>query len=212
MAKNLAPRSLSVVEIAIALAVLATLSLFAIPAFQSRRILENEASARRTLRDIVAAQRTFSASHSGTTYGFLSELLGEGPIRKGVSVRPKALMAAGMKQHAPYHARDGYLFVVWLPGRGPSAVNEESWSNLASEMAGTDFVAIAWPINTGYSGQSAFVADSTGVVIEYRNQQTSAWSGFDRIPPGALYESKERVFGPRSTLVRSLKSNPASEP
>jgi hypothetical protein len=50
---------------------MATLSLFAIPAFQSRRILENEGSARRTLRDIVAAQRTFAAGHSGTTYGFL---------------------------------------------------------------------------------------------------------------------------------------------
>lgn len=212
MSKNLAPRSLSVVEIAIALAVLATLSLFAIPAFQSRRILENEASARRTLRAIVAAERTFSASHSGTTYGFLSELLGEGPLRKAVPVRPKALMAAGMRPHPPFHALDGYLFVVWLPGRGGIAVHEESWSNLSSELAGTDFVAVAWPINVGYSGQSAFVTDSSGVLLEFRNHQTGAWSGFDHVPPGALYENKERAFGPRTPFVRSLKSTPAADP
>lgn len=206
------PRSISVVEIAIVLAIMATLSLFAIPAFQSRRILENEGSARRTLRDIVAAQRTFAAGHSGTTYGFLSELLGEGPLRRGVSVRPKALMAAGMKPQPPYYGKDGYLFAVYLPGRGSTSVSHDSWSNLASESAGKDFLAVAWPVNAGYSGQSVYVVDAAGRMMEFRNQHATPWSGFHNPPPPCLLEDKERLFGVRPLYVRALKPDTVDAP
>jgi competence protein ComGC len=201
-------RSLNLLEIAVVLIVIAALSLFAIPRVQSRRILVHEESARSLLREIQAAEREFLLANDGSTYGFLKELLGN-EHRDKVRVKPRMLAASGLRPEDYAHVRDGYLFMVVLPGRGIAGVTHDTYANADFSKIGSGFLAYAWPVMAGYSGRLVYMIDETGEMRQYRNDLDPPFSGLAAPPPLNLGAKKGGPFGSPPPLA-NMKIEPAS--
>jgi type II secretory pathway pseudopilin PulG len=203
-------RHLSLLEVAIVLTVIAAASLFAIPQVQSRRILVHEERARALLREIHAAEKEFLLANDGATYGFLKELLGN-EHRSGVHVTPKLLAASGLRASDYAHDRDGYHFMVVLPGRGVPGVTHDTYANADFEKLGSGFLAYAWPIMSGYSGRLVYVIDETGELRQHKNDLEPPFSGLAAPPPLNFGARKGGPFGEPPPIVRTAKIEPAVE-
>jgi hypothetical protein len=199
------PRHLSLLEVAVVLVVIAALSLFAIPKVQSRRILVHEENARTLLRQIHEAERQFFLANEMKTFGFLAELLG-GEIRSDVQVKPRMLAASGLKSQGFAHLKDGYLFMVVLPGRGGfSGVTHDNYANADFDRLNRGYYAYAWPVMAGYSGRLVYVIDETGTLRQYRNDREPPFSGIAAPPPPNLGARKGDAFGGTSSQTRDYK-------
>jgi len=194
---------MSLLEIAIVLIVIATLSLFAIPMVQSSRMLKHEEGARALLREIHDAEREFFLANEGKTYGFLDELQGA-DWRNGVRARPKALAASGLRAEGPAWIKDGYLFVVALPGRGVAGVTKENYANADFEKLSRGYLAYAWPITAGYSGRSVYAIDQTGELREYKNDREPPFQGANA-PPLNVASRKGDPFGGPPPITKDVK-------
>jgi hypothetical protein len=203
------PRHLSLLEVAIVLIVLAALSLFAIPQVQSRRILVHEERARELLRQIHAAEREFFLANEGRTFGFLAELLG-GEIRSDVRVKPRMLAASGLKSVGFAHLKDGYLFMVVLPGRGVAGVTHDNYANADFDRLNRGYLAYAWPMMAGYSGRLVYVIDETGTLRQFKNDLDPPVSGLNAPPLANLGSRKGDAFGGPPPM-RDVKFEPAPE-
>jgi hypothetical protein len=204
-------RSLSLLEVATVLMVLASLSLFAIPRIQSRRILSNEAHARDLLLQIHEAEHQFFLANDGESFGFLGELLGN-EIRRGVRVKPRMLGASGLQplEGSAAHTKDGYCFVVALPGRGVPGVTHQSFANAASEKLGEGYLAYAWPVMAGYSGRAVYVIDQTGELRQYRNERDPQFSGIEAPPPLNFGSRPGDPFGGPPPIAKERKLEPVA--
>jgi hypothetical protein len=203
-------RHLSLLEVAIILTIIAAGSLFAIPQVQSRRILVHEQRARTLLREIWVAEKEFLLANDGKTYGFLKELLGF-EQRAGVNVLPKLLAASGLRSHDYAHDRDGYLFMVVLPGRGVAGVTHDDYANADFDKLGKGFLAYAWPIMSGYSGRLVYMIDESGELRQYKNDLDPPFSGLGARPPLNLGARKGGAFGDPPPAARDLRLEPAVE-
>jgi hypothetical protein len=197
-------RQLSLLEVAIVLIVIAALSLFAIPQVQSRRMIAHELGARALLLEIYRAEREFIQANDGKTYGFLDELQGA-DWRAGVRTRPRTLAASGLRPDGVAWVRDGYLFLVALPGRGVAGVTKESYANANFEKLDEGFLAYAWPVMAGYSARMLYVIDQTGELREYKNDREPPFSGAQNPPPLNLGSRKGDAFGGPPPIARDLK-------
>ena len=186
--------SLNLLEVGIVLIVIAALSLFAIPQVQSRRILVHEESARSLLREIHVAESEFLLANDHSTYGFLKELLGI-EHRDQVRVKPRLLAASGLQAEEYAHSRDGYLFMVVLPGRGVAGVTHETSADADVAKLGAGFLAYAWPVMAGYTGRLVYVIDQTGELRQCRNDLDPPYSGLGAPPPLNLGARKDGPFG-----------------
>jgi hypothetical protein len=200
-------RHLSLLEVAIVLMVLASISLFAIPRIQSRRLLTNEGEAQELLRRIHAAQEQFLQANDGATYGFLGELLGD-ELRSGVRVKPRLLVAPGLKSFTFAHIKDGYLFTIALPGRGVPAVTHDRYANADFDRLGGGYLAYAWPVMAGYSGRRVYVIDQTGALRQYANDQSPPYSGVDAPPPLDFGATRGGPFGDPPAIARERRLEP----
>jgi hypothetical protein len=203
-------KHLNLLEVAIILTVIAAASLFAIPQVQSRRLLVHEQRARALLREIWTAEKEFLLANDGQTYGFLKELLGKDP-RAGVRALPKLLAASGLRPHDYAHERDGYLFMVVLPGRGVPGVTHDDYANADFGKLGKGFLAYAWPIMSGYSGRLVYMIDETGDLRQYKNDVDPPYSGLLARPPLNLGARKGGGFGEPPPIARDLRIEPAVE-
>lgn len=197
-------RHLSLLEVAILLIVIATFSLFAIPQVQGRRILVHEERARALLLEIHVAEREFLLANEEKTFGFLDELLGA-DWRKGVRTRPKMLAASGIEVKEGTYLRDGYLFIVALPGRGVAGVTKDNYANADFDKLRSGYLAYAWPVLAGYSGRFLYVIDQTGELRQCRNDRDPPFSGVAFPPPLNLGSRKGDAFGGPPPLAHDLK-------
>lgn len=203
-------KHLSLLEVAIVLTVIAAVSLFAIPQVQSRRILVHEQRARVLMREIWAAEKEFLLANDGQTYGFLKELLGH-EQRAGVHVQPRLLAASGLRPQEYAHDRDGYLFMVVLPGKSVPGVTHDDYANADFGKLGKGFIAYAWPIMAGYSGRLVYVIDESGDLRQYKNDLDPPLSGLGTRPPLNLGARKGGAFGDPPPSVRNYRLEPAVE-
>jgi competence protein ComGC len=201
-------RHFSLLEVAIVLIVLAALSLFAIPQVQSRQMLAHEEGARAMLRQIHDAERQFFLANDGRTYGFLVELLGA-ELRPDVRVKPKMLAATGLRSLGPSHLKDGYLFMVVLPGRGVPGVSHDNYANADYAKVHRGYLAYAWPVMAGYSGRLVYVIDETGELRQYRNDREPPVSGLGSPPAPDLGARRGDAFGGPSPAARDVRFEPA---
>jgi hypothetical protein len=200
-------RHFSLLEVAIVLIVLAAFSLFAIPHFQSRKMLAHEDSARTLLRQIHEAQTQFKLANEGRTYGFLTELLGV-ELRADVRVKPKMLAATGLKPMGTAYLKDGYLFALYLPGRGVPGVSHDDYANADHARLGAGFLAYAWPVMAGYSGRHVYVIDHEGTLRQYRNDRDPPFSTLYAPPPPNLAARKGDAFGGPPPGFEDVKFEP----
>lgn len=146
-----------------------------------REIDQQERKAVATLRSLHKAQQRFvklralDMDNDGLgEYGYLQELCGvrlrarrgqpKPPLKKPLLPRE---LAAPLASGARYGELDGYRYVVYLPGdraaiaeRGPLP----SWLPVHTDRSELHYVAYAWPISYGRSGQRAFVIDRRAVI------------------------------------------------
>jgi hypothetical protein len=203
-------RHLSLLEVAVVLVVLASLSLFAIPQIQSRRILVHEERARAVLGQIHEAERQFFLANNQTTYGFLAELLGV-EVRGDIRVKPKMLAASGLKPVEYAHMKDGYMFMVVLPGRGIAGVTHDNYANADFSKLSHGYLAYAWPVMAGYSGRLVYVIDETGLLRQYKNDRDPPFSGITAPPPANLASRRGDAFGGPPPAAREMKFEPVPE-
>ena len=201
--------TLNLLEVGIVLIVIAALSLFAIPQVQSRRILVHEESARSLLREIHVAEREFLLANDHATYGFLKELLGI-EHRDQVRVKPRLLAASGLREAEYAHERDGYLFMVVLPGRGVAGVTHATYPDADAGKLGLGFLAYAWPVMAGHTGRLVYVIDETGDLRQCRNDLDPPYSGLSAPPPLNLGARKGGPFG-NPPRIAGVKLEPVSQ-
>lgn len=183
----------TLVEAALALALIATASLFAIPYVQSVQVRGNEEEARRVLRALVDAEARFLKQNDGRTYATVAELLGES-TRRDVVVEPRALTEPGLKRLEAMLQKKGYLFTVYLPPHRSAET---------ASRRPPAYVAYAWPVNAGYSGRLVYVADESGVVRSWTNDRGREVQGFDDPPRPNFAPHPTSAFGDPPTAMRS---------
>lgn len=178
---------LTLPEIAVVLFLMAAIAIVAVPQFLSGRILSNEENAVKFLRRILAAEQEFLERAEGKSYGFLSELVGEGERRKAWrDAAPLLELPAESWKHGVLTI-GGYHFVLFLADKRqrPLARAEER----DDEAAPRFFVLYSWPVAYGASGRQVYAATNSGEVWSYQNVN-SPYSGLRSVPPAALLAAR----------------------
>lgn len=201
-------RGITLVEVAVVLMVIAVASLFAVPYFQSARILGNEEEALRVLRAVSAAQSAFHQKNDGATYALLPELVGE-TLRRGVTADVRLLSLPGLKRiDASFLQYRGYQFGVYLP-----TAKGGTWlaRGVDSRKAASSYVAYAWPVNHGYSGRMIFAVDETGVIRRCADERPTEVRGETYAPGPAFAPHPKEAFGPTPPEQRSAIWEPVKD-
>jgi type IV pilus assembly protein PilA len=146
---NKRQKGFSLIELLIVVAIILIIAAIAIPNLLRSRMAANEASAVGSVRTLVTSEVTYSSTW-GVGFTDLSEL--GGTCGAGVSATSTTaclidpVLAAGTKS--------GYILnAVHLNGTLGSTTSPP-----------TGFVAVAYPVATGSSGQRSFCSDESGVV------------------------------------------------
>jgi hypothetical protein len=169
----------------------------------------NEERAIAALRRLSTAQAQFQASVTVDQdvdaigeFGFLGELAGTCNYRTaaGSSSQPASppFIPTRLGETA---ARDGgiatlqgYHLRVYLPGSrgraladpGQAAPGDRADADLQEER----FIAHAWPVEVGVTGQRCFVVTPAGVVFAAPNRREKPYSGLESVPAaGAAYDA-----------------------
>jgi prepilin-type N-terminal cleavage/methylation domain-containing protein len=184
-------RGLTLVEVAITVAILALLTTMAVPNYLGSRAESNEAAVVATLRSLVDAQAEFRLAAyvdrdgDGTgEYGTLGELAGRRPLPGKTSPVDLHLLPSVLGETGP----DGralcgnYWFAIYLAdvgGRG-TADTPGAREAMDPEFAERRWTCIAWPVEHGVTGEHTYFVNEQG---EVRRNRTERYSGTDRVPP-----------------------------
>ena len=189
----------TLVELLIVIAVILVIAAVALPGMLSSKITTNESSAIQTLRTIAASQTAFKArrvvDNEATPdgegeFGYMAEMAGVAPLRGSAAVlQPPTTSPRLGGVQASVVSSSGYYFAVFLPGPGGAGVAEDAAGGKAAagaidaSLAERLWVAYAWPINLGTSGNRAFVTNQTGEVLITDNRSAAQqYSGLGNGP------------------------------
>jgi hypothetical protein len=123
-------------------------------------------------------------------YGFLSELAGTAACRGGgakYESNPFIPASLGAANAAGVVARKGYCFVLYLP-TGEQTATAADGASVSAPLAEKAYIAYAWPLEKGATGNRAFAVDPKGEIL----CRESEWSGAGNPPPwDAAYKKGE---------------------
>lgn len=145
----------------------------AIPRLLAARVEANEKAAEATLRSVASAEAQFQSSglvdldRDGVgEYGFLGELTGTTPVRGTNEVmEPPMLSKDPPTGPDGTWTRSGYHIVVYLPTPAHGAISEskaKGGTDVAIDDSEEAWIAYAWPVSAGQTGNRVFVLDQTG--------------------------------------------------
>ncbi len=165
------------------------------PDLRKARLRANETFAASTLRTIRSSAAHFQSiagidlDNDGIgEFGVLQELSGAVALRTasdgssvgGSVLDPIVLSAAFRSVNANAEvARSGYLFKVFLPGKGGFAVGEgvgavlAAGSTIDTDLAERTWCAYAWPIAYGFTGRRTFFVNQEGIITAKDDAGTS---------------------------------------
>ena len=192
----------TLIELMIVVAIIATLSVMAIPSMLSARSSTNEMSAIATLRAIASAQAGLIATPQIDTdadgapeYGYFAELAGTAPARisaaggpaaggPGNELSPSALVQALGNVQNSVVVKSGYVFQIWLPGPGVAVagIPEDPGGGKAagpfpdSNNGEVYWCAYAWPLQAGNTGSYAYFINQEGAILKTPNRAAGAYS------------------------------------
>jgi len=201
---------LTLIELMVVTAVIATIASIAIPNLLGARVTANEATAVATLRTIATAQAQFQASVRVDTdedgvgeFGYFGEISGATTVRDrfggvaGPAITTPILAATFRSVENRVVNRGGYLFGMFLPdaaGVGvPEAVSGGADpGNLPDrDHAETSWCCYAWPTTDGVTGTRVFFVNQNGDIVQSKNDGANqAYSGAGAGPePDAAFVS-----------------------
>lgn len=191
------------------------------PALEDTQRAANEETAAATLRNLHAGQVHCQASgvvddnSDGVgEFAYLAELAGAVSIRSnpGIKIAQPVLSAAMGRVASSMVVRQGYCFVVFLPGAGGEPVAEApsgggpARGGVDALLAAEHWCAYAWPERAGTTGQRAFFIDDKGELLACDNA-TAKYSGTSRRPaPLAAYP-----MGARSMAIAREAAQPTDD-
>ncbi len=164
-------QGLTLLEVVVALAIVAILSLYLVGTSVQLRMSLNERAAREHLRQVALAQTSFHTrgfvdrdADGVGEYGFFSQLADHDT---GLLPAWFGRVVDGVVE------RGGYRFALWLPDGGGSGVLEAS-SPLEQELPSVDAAeqswrCYAWPSDAGVTGQRAFFVDESAIIHQNAN-------------------------------------------
>ncbi len=172
----------------------------AIPKLLVARIEANEQAAIANLQAIGSAQALFheqarvdSDGDGHGEYATLAELTGAAAARGGGSKESRPLASERLRPDESGTAEcNGYRYRIDLPmalrrGGGPIPV-------VVAERAELEFVAYAWPVQPGTTGNRVFALDAEGSLWTSDNRgEQQGYSGLARMPPQDASEERDRA-------------------
>jgi hypothetical protein len=97
-------------------------------------------------------------------YGFLGELTGTTPIRGTNELLNPAMLSSSTGPDGIW-SRSGYNFIVYLPTPKNGAISEskaKDGRDVAADDAEIHWIAYAWPVSAGQTGNRVYVLDQEG--------------------------------------------------
>lgn len=178
----------------LAAAPIAIVASIAIPNLLSARITANERAAIASLRALASAQAVcanqamIDRDHDGTgEYASLAELAGGVPLPGAAPLDPPLFSASFAKVEQGCVERSGYLYRIFLPGRGARMLGERdrggSADGIDADRAELGFICYAWPVELRSTGNRVFVVNQDGDLLFSDNGYPNQfYSGPDRAP------------------------------
>lgn len=217
----------TLIELMIVVAVIATLSVLAIPSLMSARVSSNEMSAIATLRAISGAQANLISNPQIDTdgdgaaeYGYFAELAGTAPGRQSAGglpvagvvgqdeLTPSTLVSTLGNINQSVAVKSGYVFQIWLPGPGVAAVPAIAEDPNGGKMAGpfpdsnngeVFWCAYAWPLQQGSTGNFVYFINQEGIILQTNNRGGVTYEDVAGGPP---FDAAFSVAGDMSAAVR----------
>lgn len=175
----------TLVELIIAVSIIAILALIAIPNLLSARLNANETAAMSSVRNVWTGAAQFQTSaridldlDGGGEHGFLREMSGLVGMRMtadGSLVEPQpknAVIPSGFRNidAAGGVSRTGYRFQLILPDANGNGVHERRvgpyTGSIGTDLAENTFCIYAWPSRFSYTGNRTFFVNEEGDVIQ----------------------------------------------
>jgi hypothetical protein len=193
-------------ELIVVLTGVALAATVAIPQLLSSRLAANEAAAAATLREITTAEMQFRKARrvdldddGRGEFGYLKEL----SAVVGVRTAPDGAQVGGVVD-PPFLApgfrainahgelmRSGYLFHVFLPGKGGVGVGETELfpvrEEIDSDLAATTWCCYAWPVRHATSGNRTFFAHPSADVVQTDAPDYGGLGRFDGAGCGSAF-------------------------
>lgn len=158
----------------------------------------NESAAIATLRNVASAQAQVQAMGVIDTdanglgeYAFFAEMTGAAKVReakgKGRAVLNPPVLSRLFAVRSGRVERSGYVYQIWLPGKGGAAVSEARGGGVdrtrmpAAKLAERGFVCYAWPAKNGETGSRVFAIDQSGDIVISDNK-LQGYSGSSKPP------------------------------
>jgi hypothetical protein len=119
-------------------------------------------------------------------YGTLAELSGAVKIRgsdSSCAKSPFILMILNPAGKA-FAYKSGYNYIIYLAGKKRAITDLNRGDPPNTDLQEVDFVAYAWPVTYGKSGDRVFAINSQGLIMQMPNRK-GLWSG-DKVPPPGL--------------------------
>jgi prepilin-type N-terminal cleavage/methylation domain-containing protein len=178
-------RGFTLIELMITVAIMSVLAAIAVPNLMSSRKAANESSAISTLRLLASAQNQFKTVGNVDSdldgegeFGTFGEIAGttllnargSGPA---VFLDPPILPATlGTVDANGRVQKSGYFFLVYLPDAAMAGLAEIAGGGpdpaVDPDMCELFWIAYAWPVDTGLTGDRAFVMNHQGEIMQTR--------------------------------------------
>lgn len=184
----------TLIEALIVTSLIGVLAGVAVPNLLASRLAANEAAVIATMRAISTAQFQFQSSgeldsnfDAGYEFGTLGELGALEVLRGSTETLSRNLLSksvantdnTGRVTHHGYHFR---LFLPAADGAGLAGISANA-ASIDAEQAQRYWSCVAWPIETGTTGNRAFFVNQQGQVLEARD---SGYTGSTSVPDAGV--------------------------
>jgi prepilin-type N-terminal cleavage/methylation domain-containing protein len=203
----------TLVELVIAVTIIAIVLAIAIPNLVVSRMRSNEAAVAGRLRSISSAQFQFRECAKADEdfdgegeFGTFGEMGGRVGVR-GLSTKVPTDLTASMSlvDVAGEVQRAGFVYRIYLPRADGSGEREQPYGGMRPGVVDADqaerhWVCYAWPVNSGISGSHTFVVNQDYAILKTEESRRSGQnSAYVRAGDAFVAANPDSLVGPLAT-------------